>query len=124
MIPEEIEKQIVDNDTLDVDEVKVDPDTLISIMIKGIIIQSNRDTDITTKYNNFCGSFPILESLAKARNVLTEQYDKDVEAFKETQEYKDINDPLVKSFTLTNKKFYLLLKEYFGNRTLTEPIKA
>lgn len=62
--------------------------------------------------------------LAKAANLLGEDYEEDVKKFKDSEEYKGEEENQYKSMRLAEHKELLVSEALFNSVPLTDPIKA
>jgi len=85
--------------------------------------QALSDPDIKTAIFKFRFYTENIEILAKAAEMIPEDYKKNIEAFKKKKEYND-EDNLVRNFKLSNYKMQLLLGNVFTNKVTTTPMKA
>jgi len=127
MNPEEIKQivnKIIDDDTLKDDNFSMDAFVHISKALNILLAQLTKDTDIKTKYSNFCGVFLTFETIVKSRKLAPADYEEKIKAYKETDDFKKEGEGIIKAFKLTNYKLQLLLSEIYDTSVLTQPLKA
>ena len=81
------------------------------------------DPDLNTAIIKFRMYAENIEILAKAADMLPQDYKKQLKEYEETEEYKN-TDPQYKHFKLANYKMQLLLGQAFNSRVSTSPMKA
>lgn len=64
-----------------------------------------------------------IETLQRAAGMVTEDYDQEVESFRQTPKYSAEKDELIRHILLANKKLELLMTNLFNKKTITSPMK-
>lgn len=63
-----------------------------------------------------------IEVLCRAANFLSDDYEKDLGDFKDSEEYTNVEDKRIKMARLSNKKLQFLMREVFGRSDLKAPL--
>lgn len=123
MKPDDYEEKIIDIDEVIGTDIKINPDYYIhNAIIKAQ--QALINPEVKIGFMQFRILVENVEILAKAANMLPEDYEKEIEAFKATKEYKEETDTTIKSVRLANKKLQYILTEVFSAKVSTTPLKA
>lgn len=119
---EDYENELKDVGELIGTDININP----SYYIHNAILKAQQalgDEDIKTaivKFRFYCEN---IEILAKAGEMLPDDYEEKIKAFMSTEEYKKEED-LVRHFKLSNYKMQLLLGNVFTSKLSTSPMKA
>lgn len=115
-------KQIIDLEDVGGAEVKINPDFYIHWgIIKAQTALSNPNvTEAFIQYRLFIEH---IEVVARSAKYLSDEYDKKVKEFLDSDEYKNETDKNVKQALLANKKLELVCYEVFSQRISFKPLK-
>jgi hypothetical protein len=121
----EYDKQVEDKDEVEGTDVKINPDYYIhKAMIKAQ--EALVKDDIKAGFMQYRQIVEYIEVLCKSAQMIGEDYDKKLDAFKKEEEQtqdKTADEILAKSVRLANKKLGLMLKEIFHYKTATFNLK-
>lgn len=120
---DKIESDIVDIDSIDAQDIKINPDYYIhSALLKAQ--QSLTKDNLSEGLVGFRILIEHVETLARAAGMVGEEYEKAIQDYTESKEYKENPDIQVKSTRLANKKIELIMSEVFAKKTSLAPLKA
>lgn len=118
---QEYEKRTYDADNVIATDIKINPDFYIH---KAII----KAQDCLTKENMKDGFMQYIivmdhvEMLCRsAKIIVTEEYNTEIDSFKNTKEYKEESDRIQQLVKLANKKMQLMTTALFEKRTVWTP---
>lgn len=115
---------IINVDEINGSDIKINPDFYIHL---GLVKLSNTfdgemiARDSFMKYRHIVEH---LEVLADAAGLITEEYNKEIDDFKKTEEFKENNDQVVRMAVLSRQKLRLMMKKVFNQRSITDSLKA
>lgn len=118
---DELDDKTIDADEIMGTDVKINPDYYIhTALLKAqkALVKDNLKEGLA----QFRFLTEHIEVLCSAAGMIDEDYTKDIETFKKSDEYN--GDETKKSVRLSNKKIELMMKAVFNQKTLTEPSKA
>ena len=120
---EQYEQEIIDIDELIGTDIKINPDYYIhTALLKAQVALTDDNTkEGFMKYRQFIEH---IEVLCSAANMLPKDYDTVLAEFKEKDDYKKCENPLIQSVRLANKKLHLIMGSVFSRKISTEPLKA
>jgi len=122
MVFDDYEKNIDEIDELDGQDVKINPDFYVhNAIIKAQ--QALAKDDIKVGFLQFRVIVENIESLCRAANLITENYSQQLTEFKTSIDYIEEKNEDIKAIRLANKKFELIMKEIFQNKTISAPLK-
>lgn len=117
----EFDKRSVDIEELGDTNIKINPSYYIHFAIINAQ-QALKDDNIQRGFLKFRVYIEHAEILAKASGMLAEDYEEQIKAFTDSEEYKaaDIN---IQNIKLANHKCYIILKEFFASRAIIDSLK-
>jgi len=116
------EKDIIDVDEFTGAEIKVSPSYYLHLALIACqkAMTAENITESVLAYRMAVGH---LESVAKAAKLLDEDYDKKLEEFKQSEDYKKDQKDHAKIFKLASCQYKLISEEIFSNQIFTSPMK-
>lgn len=117
------EKQVIDIDEIDGTDIKINPDFYIHkalLKAQDALAKENLKEGFL-QYRQFIEHIEVLCSSAK---MLGPEYEEQLESFKNSDQYKNLNDKTARSIKLANKKLNLIMSLVFTNKTATFNLKA
>lgn len=117
------DEEILDIDNIDGTDIKINPEFYIhnailkaqNALVKDDMQQGMAQYKMLVRH---------IESIARASKMLIqEEYDKEIESFKKTEEYTAAESELAKTVRLAEKKIELIMGAIFASKTSTDPLK-
>lgn len=119
----EIEKNILSPEDILETDLKINPDFYLHYALlnaQKCLGQENAEQG----FLQFWGYIEHIEILCDAAKIIPNDYQKKIEEFKQTDEYKNTEKSIVKNFKVANFKLKLLMTEVFSRKTVTAPLKS
>ena len=105
----------ISEDLSDLD-IKINPDFYIhTALLKAQ--QSLQKDNVKEGFLQYRIFIEHIETLCQAAGILTNDYESNIEKFKQSHEYKNTEDKLVQSVKLSNQKLKLMMIEVFSKKT-------
>lgn len=120
MNEEKYENETYDVSDMENTDIRINPDYYIHHTLMKAQ-QALIKEDVNIGFLQFRMIVEHLEVLCKSSNIIDEDYNKAVEDYKTSHDYKTTDDK-IKDIKLANKKIELLTKEVFKNRLRTDPL--
>lgn len=114
--------EISEDDNLLNMEVKLNPDFYIHYAL----IQAQKailNPDLKTGILQYRLIIEYIENIAKASNILSNEYKDKIKEFQDSPEYKGAEEAIKKDAMLANKKLNLILSDAFSSRISSVPGK-
>jgi hypothetical protein len=115
--------KIMDVDEIQGTDIKINPDFYIhSGLLKAQ--QSLTKENVKEGFLQYRVIIEHIEILCLASNMINkDDYEIELNKFKESEDYINSEDTLTKSVKLANKKLYLMMESVFQNKVTTEPMR-
>jgi len=107
-------------------DIKIKPSFYIHlgiIMAQKTLMYSVAKTNISEGITGYMVLIEHIETLCKAAGYISDQYEIEIKAYRESEEIQSITRNDVKMAKMANKKLGLLMKEVFSRAPTTEPLK-
>lgn len=119
---EKYERQTYDIAELGDTDIKINPDYYIHNALLKAQSTFLKD-DMKEGFLQYTLFIEHIEVLCDSANMLGDDYTENLKEYKESKEYKEAENALIKGVRLANKKLGLMMKEVFNKKTITEPLR-
>lgn len=119
---DDLDKNVLDIDEVVGTDIKINPDFYIHNALVKAQEALTKD-NLKEGFVQFRFLVEHIEVLCRAANMLSDDYDRDLSDFKQSDEYNKEEKDYAKNVKIANKKIQLLMKEVFSNKVATDPLK-